>query len=56
MKLKHWLRIAAIAALFGLVALLLGSGKGLAIVLTLVAIVAIPLAAMFAWSKRHRGN
>ena len=55
MKLKHWLRIAAIAALIGLAALLLGSGKGAAIVLVLIALVAIPLGAMFAWSKRHRG-
>ena len=64
MKLKNWLRLAGIGTVFGVVAFFLGQYFGLSIIISLVlAVVAVPVAmlavmliAMFAWSKRHRGD
>ena len=56
MKTKHWLRIAAIALTIGAVAYLLLKSSVVAILLTLISLVAIPLLAMTVWSKRHRGD
>lgn len=54
MKLIHWLRIAGLASIIGLVAYFLGSSLGWSLAITAIAIVAIPVLAIAVWHKRHR--
>ncbi|MBP9094233.1 hypothetical protein KBI23_24670 [bacterium] len=56
MKLIHWLRIAGLASIIGLVAFFLGNGLGWSLAIAAIAIVAIPLWAITVWHKRHRGD